>query len=308
MSINNRMENVMTAKFQYLVGICLICVAFFCGMFVRTTPIITPTIQHPAPNVETIQVPYEVLTTKVIKTIAKEYVPAEDRAGIEQLAKQNESLKIQIEQLNRVVATIHTSGSGPIQQNIDKPTDFKFDDGRLIFTKTEVTGTYDLYQKFIITNTVGKNKRGVPTNLFRLEEDIKGKRVVVDDKALTVQTIAATPQSHWFVSPRIQMGIGIMQSKTPTGGFATANNPHPLFAIQWLKKGKTAANEDIRFAFLSPAVSLNAAEKTVGVLPVSFNIGSLPKQPFTNIWISPYIGTTTKTGVNRIGVFASVTF
>jgi hypothetical protein len=45
------------------------------------------------------------------------------------------------------------------------------------------------------------------------------------------------------------------------------------------------------------------------VLPVSFNLGQIPKQPLKDIWVSPYVGIDwTGRTVSHVGVSLTATF
>ena len=56
------------------------------------------------------------------------------------------------------------------------------------------------------------------------------------------------------------------------------------------------------FAFATPAVVVGKTVRDIGVLPVSVNLGNLPRQPFTNLWVSPFVSKT------RVGVTLTATF
>lgn len=288
----------------YIIGIILIITAFFGGRYTKDATIIVPETSHPTPQHTVIQVPYEILTTKTITKIAKEYVPVEDMAAVQRLAAQNAELEVKVTQLNRVIADLKTTGEGTVYHDPIEPANVTFDDSRLSFVGNGDSGRYTLTQHFVITNTIGKNKRGVPTNLFTIDEVFQNTRTPIKNDQITVQTIAASANNpHWFMSPRIQAGIGVRTVKN-----ATTTTPHIIIAAQWLKRGKTTAPEDITIAVVSPSMTIAGTAKSYGVLPLSVNLGSLPKQPFTNIWVSPYVGTTDFSAVNTIGLFASVTF
>jgi hypothetical protein len=54
---------------------------------------------------------------------------------------------------------------------------------------------------------------------------------------------------------------------------------------------------------------VSADVKEPGLLPFSFNLGRIPHQPLTNLWVSPYLGVDVfGRSLSRVGVVFSATF
>jgi hypothetical protein len=79
--------------------------------------------------------------------------------------------------------------------------------------------------------------------------------------------------------------------------------------MPWLKRGTTEAVETTRYAYFTPIITVNNADFTAGLLPVSLNVGTLTYLPLTDLWISPYVGVSVKdANAKRFGVIFSTTF
>ena len=294
-------------------------------------------IDHPAPNVTTIQVPVGQLTPSVIDDyVAPVYV---DIAN--DLLAENEGLKVLVEELSVslaaatsggrgdvVVTPIETPPSGtllgyipvgtlapiatpmwaPVNTFVEAPpiqSRVAFNDFRLNFLAEGTEAEYTLSQKFLILNTTGRNENNVPTNLIRLFEIGPGEtRTPIPVTETTTIAAAATP-AHWYVKLGVQGGMGHVVGTT------SGESSLSIFVgMPWLKRGNNRSTEKTRWAIATPVVAHDYTETSFGVLPVSLNLGTImsEKHPLTNIWISPYIGTTTGTSINRIGGLLSVTF
>lgn len=88
-----------------------------------------------------------------------------------------------------------------------------------------------------------------------------------------------------------------------------------IVALQWLKFGTSNDPRNLRFAFASPAFYAAPNVHELGLLPVSVNVAELvPHQPFTNIWVSPYVSiywqslTPQGATIKRVGVAFTATF
>jgi hypothetical protein len=279
---------------------------FFAGYTVapKTNPPL-PVISTPAPNVTTIQVPVPVITEKIVT----QYIQRpEDKTTIAALMRENESLKVRVDQLSISVARYESQGGGPVEPStptvVERQIPVTFKDWRLSFTSDGTTANYTLRQTFSIVNTVGKNAKGVPTNLIRLYEvGERGQRIPIPTTETT--TLAATPNlPKWTVAPRLQGGI----AATIGTATRTQRTTTGMLAVSFLRHGTSRASEDTRWALLTPAATFSGTERSVGVLPFSFNVGSVHGQPFTNLWVSPYIGTTRKSTINRVGIALTATF
>ena len=284
-------------------------------------------IDHPAPNVTTIQVPVGRLTPEAVE----DYVEPVHTDLANDLLAENEGLKVLVEELSVSLATATSEGRGdvvvtpletplsspifhlgntpPADTPVEAPPPIRsrvaFNDFRLNFLAEGTEAEYTLSQKFLILNTTGRNENNVPTNLIRLFEIGPGEtRTSIPVTETTTIVAAATPE-HWYVKIGVQGGMGHIVGRTGDEASLTA-----FIGMPWLKRGTNRSTERTRWAIATPVVTYDYTETSFGMLPVSLNIGTImsEKHPLTNIWISPYIGTTTGTTVNRVGGILSVTF
>jgi hypothetical protein len=219
-----------------------------------------------------VQVSVPVLTTQVIEKIVDN---PKDKALISKLIKENNELKVKPDSITNTSAKVDTEGSGQGVRSGNaeqaSPDSFTFKDFQLEANWTGPSFSYRLSQDFKIITSTGLDNQGRRTGLVRVyQETPDGPKEVVSS---TTVFNAETKPVKWRVSARIQGGLGF-----PKTGVAV---------FQWLTRGSSGDPADLKFAVLSPAVS---TEKTIGVLPISLNLGTIPKQPFTNLWLSPFIG------------------
>ena len=271
----------------------------------------TTTVVQTTTQTKTITIPGPLTTKTLTKTVL---VP--DTASASALLKDNQTLKLTVQQLNETMATLQSSGDGTVQTvpttTIPKdlvpsgpatPTVVEFKDWRLHFVQNGQDAKYDLSQKFEVIDTVGKNAKGIPTNLYRVYEmDATGKPVPLTD-VTTTTVVSAGPGSHFYLQPSLAVGVGLVGSAAAT---TQTNSQAILIGIPWLKRGATTAAQDTRYELLTPVFVKTTGETgEIGLLPFSINLGSLPHQPFQNIWISPYVGLPigAVVMVKRIGFF-----
>lgn len=114
-----------------------------------------------------------------------------------------------------------------------------------------------------------------------------------------------TPTPHWLVGLNVQGGV------TATTGHATGY----LAGVQWLKRGTSNTPGAVKLALLSPVFFAAPNVKEVGLLPVSVNVGAVvPHQPFTNLWVSPYVSLDWASlgpngaSLKRVGIALTATF
>lgn len=302
----------LSVREQSFLLVAAVALGITLGVLVRPAPSgsdLNVTLAHPAPNVATLQVPVPVVTEKVVK----EYVRVEDRAALTALIEENRKLKVQVQELSVTVAEYRSAGTGtatvtpatpaPVEP---EPVHAEFKDWRLTFTLNGTDANYTLTQKFVILNTVGKNKKNVPTQLIRLYE-VGPDEQRTPIPTVETTTIAATENlPHTFSHITVQAGLGATFSTTGT----TSSTRAGVVAVTWLQRGRSIATADTRWSYLAPAVALTNTEKIIGIVPIAFNLGSIPKQPFTNVWISPFVGTTDIAipRVTRFGIFGTATF
>lgn len=270
---------------RIFVTLVLVLTAFGVGHYYHPRVETQQVVVHETPTTRTVEVPVEHLTTKVVT----KYVPTEDKAAVESLMKENAALKVQVEGLTVSLATATSTTNGPavvteIPATPTTPTktSVSFKDWRLSFNAEGDQATYTLAQKFVIANTIGKDAQNAPTSTLKLFElGAKGEQVEIPITNTTYIT-GSGPQPHVYPHFTLQAGID-----------HRAGLPMELAAaLVWLHHGKTTDPADTRWSFLSPAVSLNSTQRSIGFLPVSLNIGTLPgfNKVLSNVWVSPYIG------------------
>lgn len=235
---------------------------------------------------------------------------------INNLLKVNNDLKLKLTQLNSTVATSKTTGgtakggnlvqgnqnSVRLESNPNKhdpeagtkasdqvvqPNEFK--DYQLDARYTADAFNYTLTQSFRVVSSLGRDKDGNQVGLVKLFQDTPKGQVEIPTQTTIIFTTPAG--SRFIVSPRIQAGVGFNPSK---GG---------LVAFQWFKHGASPAAEDVKWAFVSPAVYFNGTGVTPVLLPVSFNLGSIKHNPLTNLWVSPFLDKFRKVGVSFTATF-----
>ena len=120
---------------------------------------------------------------------------------------------------------------------------------------------------------------------------------------VSTTVVAATPDApRWHLRAAVTAGAGY------AGGLAGVS-PGAVVGLRWLSYGSSAAAEDGRWSVLTPALWLDRTGQQAGLLPVSVNLGRLPRQPFRDVWLSPFIGIQPgPVGVGKVGVVVHVTF
>lgn len=289
----------MNGRFTAMVMTGLLVLAFAAGYIQRPSPADTITVSTPAPNVTTIEVPVPVITEKVVT----KYIKVEDQAAATALLKENDALKVKVDQLSVSLAKTQSTGQGtstttvtPATTTAPQEVRVAFKDWRLDFLSVNNAVTYTLSQQYSIVNTVGRNRENVPTNLVRLYEIGPGNTRTLIPTVETTTVVTSQNLPRFYTKLTVQGGVGY------------ADGQRVLLLTPWLKRGRSTATEDTRWAFVTPIISLAKDEQAVGVAPVSFNLGSLPRQPLTNLWVSPFVGTSTGIGITQKGVALSVTF
>lgn len=286
--------------------------AFVYGRMVPPTT--TTTIVH---DIQQVRVDVPVLTEKIVDRIITD--PKQQEA-IKLLIKENNDLKLKISQISSTVATnTSTNGTGttnPFPGTITPPqvvrslpttnetanegpnsgtvggNNSTFKDYQLTATYSSKSFNYTLLQTFIIESSTGRDSSGkVSIGIVRLFQDTPGGLKPIPAKTTVIQ--ANETKSKWFVSPRGQIGFGIQSDKSRMG----------LAAFQWLKRGSSKAPEDIRWAILSPAMSVQNGQAVPLLLPISLNLGSFHYTPVTNVWLSPTITKDKKLGISLTMTF-----
>lgn len=309
---------ILTRLFQYrriLIRFGLLGLLLITGVFIWQGAHRPPKIVQLDPITTVIEVPVEKLTTKTVK----KYVRVEDRAAVNKLLAENKRLKTEVQLLTIASAESTSTGSGPINYTLIPPTPenptpalpipqpFTFKDYRLEFASLDgKIGTYTLTQKFSIVNTVGRNDKNVPVNIIGLFElDANNNRREIPIKELTT-IIAKQPNAQFYLKPTLQAGISVLPG-------ITTNNPDKAptglaIAIPWLKRGTGRVVETTRYAYLTPTVVVNGKNTVIGVMPISVNTGTLKYTPFSDIWVSPFVGADITTSTRQLGMIFSATF
>lgn len=240
------------------------------------------------------------------------YVPTEDRKQVEALLKENETLKLKVNVLSVVTAMTPidlppTKGvvviTTPPNDTVPHTT---FNDWRLHFDSDGKTAQYSLNQKFTILNTVAKDEKNQIVSTTKLYEVGPGTtKTLIPNTENTVIAVDPTV-AHFYVQGGVQGGWTWMRN----GDTGAAAPQAFAVAVPWLKHGSSIAPADTRWAFLTPAATYSKMEKSAGVMPLSLNVATLPglRKPFTDIWVSPYLGTTTGKSLNRLGLMITFTF
>lgn len=231
-----------------------------------------------------------------------------DKTEVSRLLAENKVLHQSVTQLNETIATYHATNSGPVvvvpsntvttlPPNTTTPTVTRFKDWRLEFVSNGQQATYQLTQRFEVLSTTAKDAAGLPVTATKLFEiGPQEERVPITDAKTT--SIIIVPADHLYVHLNIQAGVAV-----------TNDVNGAVIGAQWLKRGKTHAPADTRYAFATPVLFVASGVTEAGILPVSINVGTLPHQPFTNIWLSPYVGISINTrSVSRVGIAFSATF
>lgn len=248
-------------------------------------PITTTTIVH---DIQQVKVEIPTLTTKIVDNIISD---PKQQAAIKLLMKENDELKLKVTQLSSTVATNQTTGGTSQGGTITSPTQVQgntpsmgqsktsshYSDFQLAADYSTNSFSYKLNQSFIIESSIGKDSKGDPIGITRLWQDTPTGLLPIPAKTTIIQ--AAPNPSRWFLSPRIQGGINIDQDKS-TSGFV---------GLQVVKHGTSRDPKDIRFSVGTIGARISKLGTTPLLVPLSFNLGALPNQPFSNVWVSPGI-------------------
>jgi hypothetical protein len=286
-----------------VIGVLGVVLAVFIGMMAyrHFQPTYTETVFVKGPEtIKTVTVDRPVLTEKIVTKVLSD---PKDKAAIAALMAENAKLKLDVTALTQTIAELKQSGGGaivkvePPKDNPTGPVSYEYKDWHLKFNTDLKTAHYDLTQKFEVLTTTAKNKDGTQAAMTALYElGANGERIPATNTKVTgIFTDATTP--HWLVKLNIQGGVGFTRDKvgvSANGGIA---------AVQWLKHGRTKATEDVTFAVASPAFFFGSSVQDIGILPISFNLGRLPHQPLTNLWVSPFISKAQRLGVTLTATF-----
>lgn len=232
------------------------------------------------------------------KTVAPILVkdPA-DQKLIAQLLKENAQYKLTVTELTAARGDETSTGtltpaepSGPTTVTVQVPAPFDFKDYRLDVQSDGSKVSYTLHQQFEALLASGRAKNGQRISTVNLFELGPGStRTQIPLQIHEVATDETRP--HFMIGLRLHAGAAWDGDKTF------------LVGASWLQRGRTWDPKDSRWSFLAPAVT----GKGFALLPASFNLGTLPHQPTSNIWIGPLVGLGPG-GVRSIGGAGHVQF
>lgn len=275
------------------------------------------------PVTKIIFVPKEVIKYRdVVK-----YIPIKDRGVAKDALDAAKNKGVIVDQLGVTHATSDSVGEGTITittlpLNASTPLAFSpftfTDNWRLSMTsdgivdpKTNtVSGTYTLRQKFVITNTIGQDENNLLTNDIKLFElDKEGKELPINTTSsytIATKKLDTRPKPKLYVKPTLQGGVAVL----PDSAQISPNTTTSAFSVSipWWKRGTARAVETTRYAYLTPTATVNNGEVTVGVSPISFNLGTVKHLPITDLWSSPYIGVSLKNNQKKFGIVFGTTF
>lgn len=289
------------------IGIGSVITGIVLGGWILFHPSPKPVVTIPLPNTTVVTTPGPI-TEKIIKEYIKD--PA-DAKLIESLFKENLRLHFQVGTLTSTVAQLNSKGGvgvngGTITSlpsttmvvndenllvNALKSKEYVFKDDQLTAHYTFTPSfTYELHQKFNVATSTGIGKDGSKLSIVKLYQTTPSGQIEVSSVTTEIQTLD-NPTTWWF-SPRIQGGVRL----------SSDNSQVFLVAAQLIKRGTSRAAEDTTFAILSPGLTIGNGVKLT-LLPVSVNLGRLPHQPFTNLWVSPTLDLNKNVGIAVTATF-----
>jgi hypothetical protein len=275
----------------YLCAVPILAAAVF-GVYSHLRGPVIHVVEKPG-NVTEITIDRPVLITReVVKYV-------EDKTGAQKLLADNAALKNQITVLSETIADLRTTGSGKVVY-IDQPVpgetrvvqEGQFRDWRLYFTFQGEQAKYELTQRFEALVAAGRDVAGKPTATVKLFELGPGDTRTPLTTTKTTLVVASGQSTRWFLFPSVQAGAAVSDT-----------TPGVVIGVQWLKRGTTKAAEDSTYSLLTPVVFLSSGRREFGLLPVSFNLGRIPRNPLNDVWLSPYIS-----GSGRFGLTLTATF
>lgn len=297
--MNPIIKRILRNRFFHLFVVLVI--GFHIGLFYdRNKPVsIEVTVTSPRSTTVTVNVP--VLTEKTITKVVKELqTPPEVVKKMQELLAENATLNVQVSALTDTVAELKTKGGGIVIVNPDKSVDFK--DFRLNFHTDGKSANYTLTQKFRIIQTMGKNADGKPVALATGAE-VTPTGLVPFTNVETVLIAAVPSPKRWFFSPTLQAGLGITKS------VSLKDAKGAIVGVQLFKRGTSKAAEDSTLSVVTPVLFIAEGVTEPGILPVSFNLGSLKGNPLKDVWASPFVGVSPLTwSVSRVGFTISASF
>jgi hypothetical protein len=273
----------MTARTLALGAVGLLALGAVCGILAYRS-LTTPRVQivNTPGNVQTVYVDRPVIQTKdVVRVVV-------DKAEATKMMAAAEADHQTITTLSETIAVLKAKGEGKIEYR-DRlvPGDTvvrkeaHFSDFRLTFDAVDDKATYSLLQRFEVLSAVGKSA----------ETDTVTK------------VVSATPDApRWHFRASVTAGFGY-------AGGLNGLSPGGVVGLRWMTYGSTPAAEDGRWSVATPVLWLDSKVQQIGLLPISVNLGQIPKQPFRDLWLSPFIGLQPQPlGVGKFGFVLHATF
>lgn len=229
-----------------------------------------------------------------------------DRTEAERLIRDLEAAHAQVQLLSETVARLQAQGGGPATTPDGKPAPAMLPPIRWGDWRIDIQGqpagqtyvlSYQLHQQLEVEAAVGKDQRGGTTAAVRLFEIGPGAvRTEIRD-AKTIVVVANPTAARWRLGLNVQAGIaGTM------AGLQERPRAGAVVGLQLLRRGSSPAAEDNAWSVGTPVVYLGGPTVEIGLLPVSVNLGRLPRQPFRDLWLSPLV-TRSRAGVALTATF-----
>lgn len=223
---------------------------------------------------------------------------------VKKVMAENKSLGLKVNQLQTAVARNETHGgtteggkveavtrseseSGVLQSNgsalqNEQIRSFDFKDWQLDarYTTDGNRFNYTLFQDFTVVTTSGRDSEGHKVGLVHLyQKGPDGKPRLINAQVTNIFNDETAPR--FMKGFKIQGGLGVDNQNRKLG---------ELVIVQWLTHGKSHDPNETRWAVLSPAIMFSqGGARSYGVLPISFNVGTISHNPFSNIWFSPFV-------------------
>lgn len=181
-----------------------------------------------------------------------------------------------------------------------------FKDWRLTFDAIEGAPTkYSLNQKFESLVAVGKDKEGNPFVSSKLFE-VGPNETRTELTGATVTHVQAVPSlKGWYFRGAVQAGF--VYSYDTSAKTAVAGG---VVGLKWMHRGYSKAAEDGIWSVAIPAAFISSTGVEPAIIPVSVNLGRIPKQPFRDLWLAPIVvfGKAPNVSPTRIGFSLTATF
>lgn len=284
---------------SYAVVLCLGAGLGVWGTLRWQTP---PTpIVHVVENVKYVEVPKDVIVTRDVIKYVRDTV--EVKKLMDEAKVRDDKILVLTETIAKFIPTVI---AGPTQfVNVPGAPEAHFKDWRLTFDAVGPKTTYQLTQKFESLVQVGKDSSGRPLVRSKMFEIGPGETRTELTDASIIEIITKPSGKRWYFSGAIQAGFAytydVDASKSVAGGVA---------GLQWLKRGYSKSAEDGIWSVVTPVAFISSDKVEAGVLPVSVNLGRIPKQPFRDLWVSPLLvfGKAPNVSPTRLGFVLTATF